>query len=131
MTEYAIVRTQGKEYRVSPGQTLLVDRMAKEPGEKVELKEVLLVRQDDTIEVGSPTVPGVHVEATVLGHERGRKIVVFKYKPKTRYRRKQGHRQELTRLVIHGIVKEGTPETEAAPSTRTRARRTRRERDGA
>lgn len=100
---FAIVRTGGKQYRVEPGQTILVERLPVEPGRQVELDQVLLVAGAEGVRVGSPVVPEARVRATVLAHERGPKIVVFKYKPKKRYRVRSGHRQELTRLLIDAI----------------------------
>jgi large subunit ribosomal protein L21 len=100
---FAIVRTGGKQYRVEPGQTILVERMPFEAGQQIELDQVLLVSGAEGVRIGSPVVPGARVRATVLAHERGPKIVVFKYKPKKRYRVRSGHRQELTRLLIDTI----------------------------
>ena len=104
MADYAIILNQGKQQRVVPGLSILVDRLQKQPGEAVELDAVLLVSRDDQVIVGQPTVPGARVVATVLGDERGEKITVFKYKPKVRYRRKQGHRQDYTRLAVNRIL---------------------------
>ena len=100
---FAIIRTGGKQYRVEPGQAITVERLPYEVGQEVELNEVLLVSGEDGVRVGTPLVEGAKVRATVLAHERGPKIVVVKYKPKKRYRRKTGHRQELTRLRIETI----------------------------
>lgn len=104
MTVYAIVATGGKQYRVEPGQRLEVEKLPAEPGSQVDLGEVLLVGDGDTITVGQPTVPGARVLADVLGEVKGKKIIVFKYKNKVRYRRKTGHRQRYSRLVIKDIV---------------------------
>ncbi len=104
MADYAIILNQGKQQRVVPGRSILVDRLQKQPGEAVELGAVLLVSRNDQVIVGQPTVPGARVVATVLGDERGEKITVFKYKPKVRYRRKQGHRQDYTRLAVNRIL---------------------------
>lgn len=104
MADYAIILNQGKQQRVVPGLSILVDRLQKQPGEAVELDAVLLVSRGDQVIVGQPTVPGARVVATVLGDERGEKITVFKYKPKVRYRRKQGHRQDYTRLAVNRIL---------------------------
>jgi large subunit ribosomal protein L21 len=105
---YAIVETGGKQYRVKPGDTIAVERVAGEPGEVLDLGRVLLVAGDgDTARVGSPGVPGAVVRAEVVEHARGEKIVVFRYKSKVRYRRKTGHRQALTRLRITDILLDG------------------------
>lgn len=102
---YAIVETGGKQYRVSPGQTIEVDRLPAAEGETVELSQVLLVADGDDAIIGTPTVDGAKVVATCLGEKKGDKIIVFKYKAKTRYRRKKGHRQFYTMLRIDNIVK--------------------------
>ena len=101
---YAIVRTGGHQYKVAVGDQLDVEKLPVEPGEQVELNEVLMVSSDDQVTVGDPLVAGARVTATVVDQHRGDKIVVFKYKPKKRYRRKMGHRQDLTRLSISAIT---------------------------
>lgn len=117
---YAIVETGGKQYRVSPGQTVAVDRLPAAEGETVELSRVLLVAEGDSAIIGTPTVDGAKVTATCLGERKGDKIIVFKYKAKTRYRRKKGHRQLYTMLRIDNIVKPG----EAAETPKKKARST-------
>jgi large subunit ribosomal protein L21 len=105
---YAIVETGGKQYRVEPGDTVAVERLAGEPGDTLDLDRVLLVGgADDAARVGAPGVAGAVVRAEVLGQIRGEKIIVFRYKSKVRYRRKTGHRQSLTRLRITDIVLDG------------------------
>jgi large subunit ribosomal protein L21 len=101
---YAIVATGGKQYRVEPGQRLEVEKLEAEPGSRVELPEVLLVANGENVTVGQPTVPGAMVVAEVVDQIKGKKIIVFKYKAKVRYRRKTGHRQRLTSLVVRDIV---------------------------
>jgi len=101
---YAIVETGGKQYRVQRGQIIDVERLPVEVGQQVELDKVLLVADDGEVTVGQPIVEGAKVRATVLRHDKARKIIVFKYKPKKRYRRKTGHRQHFTRLRIDEIV---------------------------
>jgi large subunit ribosomal protein L21 len=98
---YAIVESGGKQYRVEKGQTLFVDRLRADAGEKVSLRP-LLYRSDDAVFEGAD-LEKVKVEAVVTEHVRGPKIRVFKYKPKKGYRRRQGHRSELTRLEIADI----------------------------
>ena len=102
---YAIIETGGKQYKVSPGQTVDVDRLDVAEGKTVELDKVLLLADDKKITVGTPTVSGAKVMATSQGEGKGKKIIVFKYKPKSRYSSKTGHRQMYTRLVIDKIVK--------------------------
>ena len=112
---YAIVETGGKQYRVKPGDTIAVERMAGAPGEVLDLGRVLLVAGDgDAARVGSPGVAGAVVRAEVVEHARGDKIVVFRYKSKVRYRRKTGHRQALTRLRITDILLDGHSTASAA-----------------
>jgi len=105
---YAILETGGKQYRVQPGDTISVERLPAEPGETLELGSVLLVAGDgEQTRVGAPSVPGAIVQAEVVEHGRGDKIIVFRFKSKVRYRRKTGHRQALTRLRITDILLDG------------------------
>lgn len=99
----AVVRTGGKQYRVRAGSVLSVATLDAQPGSTVELRDVLLVNDGDSVTVGSPTVPDAVVVAQVLEHGKGRKVVNFKYKAKVRYRRKRGHRQGYTRLEVSEI----------------------------
>jgi large subunit ribosomal protein L21 len=116
---YAIVETGGKQYRVTQGQVLDVDRLEVAEGATVELDRVLVVGEGEKVSVGTPTVEGAKVVATSRGDGRGEKIIVFKYKPKVRYRRKTGHRQGYTRLSIDEIVAPGiAPEKPARKRTR-------------
>ena len=101
---YAIVETGGKQYRVSPGDIVKVERLPVEEGNTVELDKVLLVADGEKVTVGKPTVAGAKVVAQVLGENKDKKIVVFKYKPKVRYARRTGHRQIHTKLAIKEIV---------------------------
>ena len=104
LSPYAIVETGGKQYRVSVGDTLAVELLPVEAGADVTLERVLLLSGNGATRVGTPTVAGAAVTARVEDHYRGKKIVVFKYKAKKRYRRRLGHRQSLTRLTITGIT---------------------------
>lgn len=101
---YAVVRTGGKQYRVQPGQTVDVELLPAEAGAEVEFQDVLLIGDGGTVKVGSPTVPGARVTADVVDEGRDRKVISFKFKAKTRYRVKKGHRQPFTRLTIKEIV---------------------------
>ncbi len=101
---YAIIETGGKQYRVSVGDTLAVEKLPVEAGGDLIIDRVLLLGGDGAPRVGTPTVPGAAVTARVEDQYRGDKIVVFKYKAKKRYRRRMGHRQSLTRLTITGIT---------------------------
>ncbi|MFC1991339.1 50S ribosomal protein L21 [Chloroflexota bacterium] len=118
---YAIIETGGKQYKVTSGQVIDVDRLGMAEGNTVELDRVLLIANDDKVTVGTPTIDGAKVLATSQGENRGKKIIVLKYKPKTRYRKKTGHRQDYTRLVIDSIIESG--EGQEAPAKRTRQRK--------
>ena len=98
---YAIVKTGGKQYRVEQGQTLLVERLPQPEGATVTL-EPLLLRSDETV-FDAAGLAKVEVEATIVNHLRGKKLRVFKFKPKRGYRRRTGHRQELTRIEVTDI----------------------------
>ncbi len=99
---YAIVKVGGRQYRVEEGDSLLVDRMREDEGAKVELRPVLF-RDDDDAVMDANSLAKVKVEAVVQGHERGEKIHVLKFKPKRGYKRRMGHRSELTRLEVREI----------------------------
>jgi len=101
---FAVVETGGKQYKVKTGEVIDVEKLPAEAGDSIELDRVLLVSAGDQVSVGTPTVPGAKVLATVLAQDRGKKVIVFKYKAKVRYRRKLGHRQDLTRLQINEIL---------------------------
>jgi large subunit ribosomal protein L21 len=101
---YAVIKTGGKQYTVSAGQVLEVEKLDVEPGSEIELSEVLMVSDEGAVKTGKPVVEGARVVARVLAQDRDKKIVVFKYKPKKRYRRKTGHRQSITRLAIKEIT---------------------------
>jgi len=101
--KFAIVEDGGKQYKATIGGTIDVDHFQAEIGEEVDLEHVLLVADADNITVGTPFVEGAKVQAKVLSQIKGDKIVVFKYKPKQRYRVKAGHRQKYTRLMIESI----------------------------
>jgi large subunit ribosomal protein L21 len=101
---YAVVRTGGKQYRVSPGDTIDVEKLPHKVGEQIELDEVLLVANGSGTRVGQPLVEGARVKATVTRQTKGPKVVIFKYRPSKRYRRKKGHRQDYTRLRVDEIV---------------------------
>jgi len=106
---YAIVEIAGKQYRVSPGDTIDVDNLDVIEGETVELDKVLVIGADGKTSVGKPNVEGAKIVASSKGTMRGDKVIVYKFKAKVRYRRKSGHHQQYTRLVINKIT---TPEGE-------------------
>ena len=99
---YAVIKTGGKQYRVEEGTTLLVERLSEDEGAKVSLEPLLYADGDNSL-FGADDLGKVKVEATVVGHERGPKLRVFKFKPKRGYKRRTGHRQELTRLQVTKI----------------------------
>ncbi len=101
---YAVVKTGGKQYRVSPGDSIEVEKLPYELGQQIELDEVLLVAKGSDTEIGQPLVEGAKVKATVTRQAKGRKVIIFKYRSSKRYRRKKGHRQDHTRLRIDEIV---------------------------
>ena len=101
---YAIVESGGRQYRAEEGHTFSVEKLPFEVGEQIELSNVLLLANDADVQIGQPTVAGASVRATVVDQYRGKKIFVWKYKPKKRYRRRQGHRQSYTRLRVDEIV---------------------------
>ena len=103
MEDYAIVKTGGKQYRVRSGDVIRVESLPGYRGDVVELTDVVLVSVDDTITVGSPTVPGAKVVTELVDRGKGKKVIVFKFKAKTRYHRKNGHRQLYTDLKVTDI----------------------------
>lgn len=118
MTDYAIIKSGGKQYRVRPGDTLEIEKIEGAAGDQVTLGEVLLTSVDGKIAVGTPTVAHASVIAEIAGQVKGEKLTIFKYKAKTRYRRKNGHRQKLTSILVKSIET-----TAAAPARRTRTRK--------
>lgn len=101
---YAIFRNGSHQYRAEVGTILDVERLPQEVDESVEMSEVLLIGDGDNTVIGQPTVDGAKIKATVLEQGRGEKIIVFKYRQRTNYRRKRGHRQYYTRLRIDEII---------------------------
>ena len=120
---YAIIETGGKQYKVTPGQTIDVERLDVGEGNGVELDRVLLIADGDKVTVGSPTIEGAKVVATSQGEGKGKKIIVLKYKPKVRYRKKTGHRQLYTRLAIDKVIEPGATQGEPAKKVRRRKER--------
>ena len=119
--DYAVFKTGGKQYRVKPGDILDVELLPFAVDSVAEFGDVLAVSNDGEVTFGSPYIPGARVLAQVQSHYQDKKIIVFKYKAKTRYRRKKGHRQKYTRLLIQDIQLEQSGD---APQTRRpRARR--------
>ncbi len=102
--DYAVFKTGGKQYRVQTGDMLDVELLPNEADSLAEFGEVLAFSIDGELTVGSPSVAGAKVIAQVMSHYKDRKVMVYKYKAKTRYRRKRGHRQSYTRVVIQDIL---------------------------
>ena len=100
---HAIIETGGKQYKVSEGDTLFIEKLPVEAGEAVTFDKVLAVIDGDKITVGTPVVEGAKVDGSVVKNGKGKKVIVFKYKPKKGYRRKQGHRQPYTKVTIGKI----------------------------
>ena len=103
---YAVLSSGGKQYRVEAGTTLMLERLDGQPGEpgaQVTFDRVLLIGDGDDVTIGTPTVAGASVSATILGEALGPKLVIFKFKQKVKYRRRTGHRQKMTRVRIDAI----------------------------
>jgi large subunit ribosomal protein L21 len=100
---YAIIQTGGKQYKVTEGEMVKVEKLPAEPGDKVTLDQVLMLKDDNGTKIGDPLVAGAKVTAAVLEQGRGKKITVYKYKRRKNQRKKQGHRQAYTRLLIEKI----------------------------
>jgi large subunit ribosomal protein L21 len=100
---YAVIKTGGKQYRVEQGKTIRVEKLEGDEGHKLEIADVLLVADGENIKVGNPLVSGAKVLAEIVGQEKGEKLLVFKFRRRKAYRRKNGHRQSYTALKITGI----------------------------
>jgi large subunit ribosomal protein L21 len=100
---YAIIKTGGKQYRVSEGDVISVEKLNFASGEKIVFDEILIVENGGELQIGAPVVTGATVEGTVVQQGKEKKVIVFKYKPKKDYRKKQGHRQPFTRVKIEKI----------------------------
>jgi large subunit ribosomal protein L21 len=125
VSTYAIVRAAGFQFRAEPGATLRLPSLPAQPGERVEFQEVLLGATDGELVVGRPVIPGARVVAEVVRHGRGEKIVVWKFRRRENYRRKQGHRQGFTEVRVQAVdLGDGRRvEAEAAGAARAGAAR--------
>jgi len=113
---YAIIEACGKQYKVSKGDVVFFEKLDPEEGKTVKFDKVILVSDEGKIEIGTPYVKGAKVEGKVVAHGKGKKIIVFKYKAKKNYRRKQGHRQPYTKVEIT-TIKLAAEKTEKATKT--------------
>lgn len=102
--KHAIIVTGGKQYKVTEGDTLFIEKLPVEAGEQVKFDQVLAILDGDNATFGAPVVEGASVTANVVKNGKGKKVLVFKYKPKKNYRRRQGHRQPYTKVTIGKIV---------------------------
>jgi large subunit ribosomal protein L21 len=98
------MKSGARQYRAGIGDTIRVEKLPADPGEQIELDEVLMIVDDEKVDIGRPTIAGAKVLATVVAQEKGPKITVFKYRPRKRYQRHAGHRQQYTRLRVDEIV---------------------------
>ena len=105
---YAIIQTGGKQLRVEAGRFYDIELLPIEPDETITLESVLLVQHNGDVTIGQPFIEGATVEGTVMRHLRGRKVLIYKMKPKKKTRKKRGHRQEITRLMINSINLNGS-----------------------
>lgn len=104
---YAVIQTGGKQYRVQPGDTLTIERIPGSEGDSIEFDQVLMFSTEEAVAVGRPLVEGARVNAKIVEHGRGEKLTVYKFKRRKDYRRRNGHRQELTKIEIGEIVTGG------------------------
>ena len=120
---YAIVEIGGGQIRVEPGRFYDINLLAADPESNYTIDKVLLVSNDDEVTIGRPFIEGATVEGTVMRHRRGKKVIVYKMQPKKKTRKKRGHRQELTRLMIDSISLNGSvvAQAEAEAQTETEA----------
>ncbi len=103
-TMYAIINSGGKQFRVEEGETLRLEKLDAQPGDKIELDQVLFVKTEDGVKVGAPLVENAMVTATILAEGKGRKVIIFKKKRRKQYRRKTGHRQLYTEVLVDSIT---------------------------
>ena len=117
---YAIIEACGKQYKVAEGDVVFFEKLDEEEGKKVKFDKVILISNEENVQVGNPYVKGAKVEGKVVSHGKAKKIIVFKYKAKKNYRRKQGHRQPYTKVEITSI-KTAAEKKETAAKTAKKA----------
>ena len=120
---YALVKTGGKQYRVSKDDTILVERLSAEEGEQIILNDIVMLGDGDKVTIGTPLVDGAGVSATVVRQTRGPKIIIFRRKRRKNHRRTQGHRQDLTLLKINDIAEDAKKLTPAKPAAKPAAKK--------
>tara|TARA_B100000900_G_scaffold408970_1_gene424086 strand:- start:187 stop:711 length:525 start_codon:yes stop_codon:yes gene_type:complete len=120
---YALVKTGGKQYRVSKDDTILVERLAAEEGEQIILNDIVMLGEGDNVKIGTPRVDGAGISATVIRQTRGPKIIVFRRKRRKNHRRTQGHRQDLTLLKINEIAEDAKKLKTAKPEGKTTSKK--------
>lgn len=118
---YAIIESCGKQYKVAEGDVIFFEKLDAEEGKKVKFDNVILVSNEENVQVGNPYVKGAKVEGKVISHGKAKKIIVFKYKAKKNYRRKQGHRQPFTKVEITSIKLAAEKKETAAKTTAKKA----------
>jgi large subunit ribosomal protein L21 len=121
---YALVKTGGKQYRVSKDDTILVERIAAEEGAEIILSDIVMLGDGDKVTVGTPKVDGAAVSATVVRQTRGPKIIIFRRKRRKNHRRTQGHRQDLTLLKINDIAEDAKKLIKVKPAVKESAKKT-------
>ena len=121
---YALVKTGGKQYRVEKDDTILVERIAAEEGAEVILNDIVMLGDGDKVTIGTPTVDGAAVSATVVSQTRGPKIIIFRRKRRKNHRRTQGHRQDLTLLKINDIAEDAKKLAPVKPAAKKAAPKT-------
>ena len=120
---YAIIESCGKQYKVAEGDVVFFEKLDAEEGKKVTFDKVIFVSEEGKVQVGNPYVKGVKVEGKVVSHGKGKKIIVFKMKPKKNYRRKQGHRQPYTKVEITSIKTAAKKEETKAASAKAESKK--------
>jgi large subunit ribosomal protein L21 len=115
---YAVIKTGGKQYKVSAGDYLKVEKLDGDVGSKVVIDKILMVADGDDVTIGSPLVAGAKVNATVLSHGKGDKVMIFKFHRRKHYRKTQGHRQSYTEIQIDDISGKGATKAEAKPAAK-------------
>ncbi len=118
---YAVIKTGGKQYRVTPGERLKVEKLEGDVGSSVTIDKVLMLADGENVTIGSPLIEGASVEATVLSHGRGDKVMIFKFRRRKHYRKTQGHRQSYTEIQIGEFGASSTKKAKPAKAAKAAA----------